>query len=435
MAPTKSTNAEVVILGAGPAGISAALTLGSQAVILERRSDIGGLSGSMEINGAIFDIGSHSFHTPHPEVKELVYNNLEMYEQKREARCYSHGTLISYPFQKHFRQLEDRSVIEECEQGLRGVNRAQVATNFEEYLQNKFGWGIAKHFLFPYNRKLWKKDLQQLSAKWANQRVAAPEGVQEQFDSHGGERKPLQDDTMVAYPARGGFGEIAKAMIQRVEKLLLGVNVWRVDPNNKKLMTENGEVFHWQRLISTIPINDLLRVIDNVPASLRKDAGRLEYLSLKLVFVVIGCPVKTEIQRIYLAQPDLPAHKIVINNNSSDYLRSLKRHGITGEISYSSEEPFPYDNIEDQFVKLLIHLNLIQNTGEIISASTLDVNYAYPIPTLDRERIVIRLKEWLEARNIYSIGRFGEWDYINSDEAIHRGVTRARSITGAELQA
>src|SRR5262249_13052322 len=153
------------------------------------------------------DIGGHSFHTPHPEVKRLVFNSIEMNEQKREARCYAYGTVIPYPFQRHFQQLRDPAVVKECERGLRRVPTTPKTNHLEEYLKTRFGSGVSKHFLLPYNQKLWQRDLKQLSADWVNQRIAAPEGKNETFHFSGGQRKPLQEDTLIGYPARGGYGE------------------------------------------------------------------------------------------------------------------------------------------------------------------------------------------------------------------------------------
>ena len=427
--------ADVVVLGAGSAGISAAIALGPEAIVLERRQDIGGLAGSIEIEGAVFDIGGHSFHTPHPEVRRLVFSSLEMCEQKREARCYSHGSMISYPFQKHFHDLPSTEVVEECARGLQDADGGEGATNLEEYLQQRFGFGIASHFLLPYNRKLWGRDLKRLSTDWVGQRVAAPAGVMEKFELNGGDRKPLQSDTTIAYPARGGFGEIMRALIRRVKSLRLGTKVIRVNPARQELVTENGEVLHWQRLISTMPVNELLKIIDHVPSSLLLDAARLEYLSLKLVFVAIKHPVATEIHRIYSADAAMPAHKIVINHNSSGYLRSLPHHGITGEVSFSAEKVPIREGIENRFLKSLADLKLIKDPGEVLKTVLLDVKYAYPVPTLDRDSIIERLKNWLEERRIYSIGRFGEWAYINSDEAIYRGLTLGLSLGGSQLPA
>ncbi|CAN5851851.1 FAD-dependent oxidoreductase [soil metagenome] len=426
--------ADVVVLGAGPAGISAALALGPDTIVLERRHHVGGLANTFEMEGAVFDVGGHSFHTPHPEVRQLVFDSLDMYEQRREARCYAFGSMISYPFQKHFRELPNAMVVEECAHGLRDADDSEGAANFEEFLLKRVGSGIAEHFLLPYNRKLWGGDLKRLSADWVSQRVASPEGINQEFALSGGERKPLQSDSLVGYPARGGYGEILRALARKVKKLRFGIKVVRVDAERKKIATEDGEVFHWHRLISTVPVNELLKTMDRVPNSLLRDAQRLEYLSLKLALVVIGHPVDTEIQRIYAAEPRLPAHKIVINHNSSPYLRSLPHHGITGEVSYSAEKELAPD-IEERFLKSLVELKIIKDVKEALKTVCVDVRYAYPVPTPDRDNIIARLKHWLCEREIYTVGRFGEWTYINSDEAIYRGLNLGRSLNGSRWSA
>jgi len=172
---------KIVVIGAGPAGIGAGLALGDGATIVERECEPGGLCRTLVRQGAVCDLGGHSFHTPHPEIRELVFSAVEMYEQKRDARCVAHGTMIPYPFQSHFEGIGRPDVVEECRAGLALARDEGKAADFEEYLQRRFGPGIAKHFLLPYNRKLWGADLRRMTADWAAERVAASAGKAERF--------------------------------------------------------------------------------------------------------------------------------------------------------------------------------------------------------------------------------------------------------------
>ena len=420
----------VVILGAGPAGICAALALGRDAVILEQRGEVGGLTCSFDFHGVVFDLGGHSFHTPHPEIRDVVYNAVEMYEQRRQARCYVNKTLIAYPFQKHFRELNDEKIIVECERGLADARTSLTAVNFEAYLYERFGAGIAEHFLIPYNRKFWGDDLRELAMDWTGERIAAPAGKKEFFETNGGERKPLQSDTTVAYPARGGFGEITKALARNVRNLRFGSRVKLVDAKEKKLVLADGEVLPWRRLISTLPLNRFLGMIEGVPAVLRSEAARLKHVSLKLICAVIDRPMETPIQRIYSADGESPAHKIGIANNSSDYLRSLPKCGVFGEVALSSRLKASNEALEERFLASLAQMGLIRNLGEVAAVSTVDLPYAYPVPTIERSAIVARVKAWLQEEGIETIGRFGEWAYINSDEAMFRGLRIGQRLAG-----
>jgi len=105
--------APLLIIGAGPAGLSLAHHYVGERLILERESTVGGLCRSFEIDGAVFDIGGHSFHTPHAKVDafvtELMTNRWST--QKRNALVYFDGEFIPYPFQRHFTKLTNRSIV------------------------------------------------------------------------------------------------------------------------------------------------------------------------------------------------------------------------------------------------------------------------------------------------------------------------------------
>jgi protoporphyrinogen oxidase len=416
-----------VVIGAGPAGIGVGLALKERAFVVDSSNQVGGICRSIELDGAIFDLGGHSFHTPHPEVRDLVFDALEMYEQKREARCYSFGKIIDYPFQRSYSQLMLPEIVQECEEGLSEVQDAKGASHFEEFIQRKFGRGIAKHFMLPYNQKLWGSDLTRLAADWVGERVASAKDSQEKFDQSGGKRKPLQSNTSVAYPAAGGFGRIMDVLGSRLHHVRLNTSVMGVDPILRTLQLSSGESLKWGQLVSTMPVTQLLKLLPNVPASLIDDANRLEVLSLAVVLVVIGHPVNTPIQRVYCADADIPAHKIAVNHNSSPYLRSLPHHGIMAEISRWPEKPL-FNDLEKQTVDGLLKLQLIQSRDEVRMTKLIEVPYGYPVPTHDRDAIITRLKTWLEKHGIFTIGRFGEWAYVNSDEALHRGLKLGQSL-------
>jgi len=417
-----SSAADVIVLGAGPAGIAAGLALGERALVLEQAASPGGLSRSIHFEGAVFDLGGHSFHTPHPRIRQLVQESIELFEQQRDARCFSHGCMIRYPFQKHFRDLSDESIVSKCALDLSSARPEPQAAHFLEFLERRFGEGIARHFMVPYNRKLWGHDLTRLAADWVGERVAAPEGVDESFDEVQGKRKPLQPETRVAYPAQGGFGAIMTALAARVPNLRCQQEVVEIDAEARTVSTLSGERHHWQRLVSTLPLPALLGYCRGVPAEIQREVGLLEFLSLRIVLLVVDHPVDTEIQRIYCADDVVPAHKIALNHNSSDYLRTLPRHGIMAEVSCANGNAISDEHLVRWMISGLREMRVLNAPGEVVASRVLHVRYAYPVPTHARDGIVSRARQWLRERRIETLGRFGEWAYINSDEAMHRGL-------------
>lgn len=422
---------QTLVIGAGPSGLAVAYSLQGDTVILEKASAVGGLCQSIHYGGGVFDIGGHSFHTPHPEVYELVQGLLEggLYQQQREAYVYTHGTLIPYPFQRFFDRIPNPAVVRECEDGLRNATgNADMADNFEDYIIRKFGRGVAEHFMLPYNRKLWAHDIRQVSCEWTSQRVAAPKGETERFETQGGKRKPLQPDTHVGYPQKGGYEEIFKRFVSLVPAIELNSPVLHIDPHRRVATVQDGRQYRWECLVSTLPLPILMSLVETVPPQLKALAEQLEYMSLRVELLLVGRKLNTPIQRIYVADPSIPPHKIALNHNSSASLREQPCHAIMAEVSLSEKKPVKVDDIAPKTIGLLCELGILDAPEEVVWRSHVDVQYAYPVYTHQRPALVRALKAWLAQYHMYTLGRFGDWEYVNSDRCIMKGLTLGRAL-------
>ncbi len=426
---------KALILGGGPSGLSVAAVLGADAIVLEKEDRVGGLCRSLHRRGATFDIGGHSFHTPYPQVESLVESALPggLFRQTREARVHACGGLIPYPFQKHFDQLPDEDLVRECREGLeRAQGDPAAADNFEQYIYRKFGAGIAQHFMLPYNRKLWARDISAVSCEWTSERVAGAKGESETFASTGGKRKPLQSDTRVGYPAAGGFEEIYRAIAAKAD-VRTKSEVSRVDPGTRLAHTADGRSFAWEALVSTAPLPELLRIIDDAPRELIELADTLAYMSLRVELLVADGPPRSPAQRVYVHEPEIPPHKIAFNHNSSDSLRARPVQAIMAEVSISEDKPVQFDQIAPRTIGLLCDLKLLGSPTDVIDVDHLNVKYGYPVYTKDRPEKVRVIKRWLETQGIFSCGRFGDWEYINSDRCIWKGLELGKRLR-EELQ-
>jgi protoporphyrinogen oxidase len=426
--------ADTIVIGAGPAGLGAALALGDSAVVLEKRTIAGGLCGSLTLDGAIFDLGGHSFTTPHPAIRGLVFDALEMEEQKRDAWCWLDGQWVRYPFQQHFSELADSDSRHACQIGLEAASGWRNAANFDEYLDHRFGRGISELFMRPYNRKLWGADLTRLDTDWVGERVADPLGTAESCISKNGRRSPLSKEAVIAYPARGGFGEIFQALAKRVADLRFGQHVTSIDPRTSTLRTASGEKASWRRLISTLPLPALLRLIPNVPAAISSAVSALEALPITLVMLVLDGRHQTLRQRIYCPDENISGHKIVLNHNSSRWLRALPRHGVQVELSgfSPSSSSTNVKALVNAVVTGLLRMAVIPSPDYIRCNKVLRIPLGYPVQTHSRSNIVALAQRWLSEHRIYTVGRFGEWAYINSDEALYRGHCLGMKLTMGE---
>jgi len=415
--------ADTIVIGAGPAGLGAALALGDSAIVLESRETAGGLCDTLRLDGAIFDLGGHSFHTPHPAIRQVVFDALEMEEQNRDAWCWLNGEWVRYPFQQHFSELADSDSRHVCKMGLDAAGGWQDAANFDEYLDRRFGRGITELFMRPYNRKLWGADLTRLGTEWVAERVAAPIGTAESSMSQSGRRSPIPREAVVAYPAKGGFGEIFQALARRVADIRFRQCVTVIDPRTSTLRTANGETASWRRIISTLPLPALLRLIPNVPPEISSAVSELEAVPITFVMLVLDGRYDTLRQRIYCPDENIIGHKIVLNHNSSRWLRTLPRHGV--QVELSDFNPFSSSTNDRSLVNAvvagLLRMGVIPSADYVRRTKVLRIPFGYPVQTRSRSNIVTLAQHWLSEHGIYTVGRFGEWAYINSDEALYRG--------------
>lgn len=421
---------ELLIIGAGPAGLALSYGYAGRSRILEKSREVGGLCRSIEFGGGVFDIGGHSFHSPHPEVSALVERLMQgrWHTQRRDARIFFDGGLIDYPFQSHFDQIADPAVVAACRESLPDAQAAATAENFEDWIVERFGAGVARHFMLPYNRKLWARDLRRMSCDWVQERIAdaGPDGALKTELT----RQPLQSDSQVAYPADGGFVELFRAMASRCGTLEFGQEICDIDPQARTARAVSGAAWNWDRLVSTMPLPALLRAIRDCPPDLIAAADRLEYVSLKILLALIGKPLGDEPQRVYVADPQAPPHKIAFNHASSPSLRRRPTHAIMCEIAHSPEKPPPTDaDLERTTLDWLVESRLVASHGDVVDARLVDVDYGYPVYTHDRPAIVQRIRAYLEPLGVFTIGRFGGWEYVNSDACIWQATRLAGRLT------
>lgn len=422
----------LLIIGGGPTGLAVSFGYPGLSLLVEQGETVGGLCRSIEFGGGVFDIGGHSFHSPHPEVAALVEEVMDgcWQTQRRDARVYFDGSLIDYPFQQHVDQIKDPVIAAECRASVPLAAPAAPAETFEAWILQRFGAGVARHFMLPYNRKLWARDLGRMSCEWVSERVAGGESGETGKDRLS--RKPLRAGSEVGYPSEGGFEAIFQAMAKRCGPILCGQRIVAIDPAEKRARTDKGDLLAWDPLVSTLPIPTLLRTVRDCPADLIADADRLEHVSLKIVLLLIRDPLEGAPQRVYVADPDVPAHKIAFNHTSSPSLRGRPVHAVMCEVAYSPFKPAPSDDaLTAAMVDWLVATHLIPSKGAVGETRVVDVPYGYPVYTHARPDIVSRVRSYLEPLGIHTLGRFGGWDYVNSDACIHQGLRLAEQLADA----
>lgn len=424
-----------VVLGAGPAGLAAARELGHRAILMEKSPEIGGLCRSFEVEGGVFDYGGHAFFTTKQAtlqfVERLASNGL--YKQRRSAWVWSHERFLPYPFQANLSYLP-KAVIEKCLIGLceerRGAEQSPAST-LDQWLERSFGSGITDEFLRAYNAKIWAHPLEEIVPVWAGDRIVTPETDKIIRGALSRQNFRQFPNSEVRYPKRGGFVELYRPLQSHISGRIL-LNEWPVliDLTSREIRTNRGRLIHYDKIISTIPLPELVAVISNGPQSLQGLAEELDYNSLFLVNISAERTGEGKKQRIYAADPRVPFHKLVLNHHSSRWLRNRKIAAIQAEISYSQFKPLDETWAVDATLAALRETGVITAETHIRAIDVRKVSLGYPVYTRRTLRAKDVLCAYFEENDVLCVGRFGEWIYINSDAAIERGIAAAAKVLG-----
>ncbi len=428
---------EVIILGAGLSGLTCAYYLRKDYSIFEKESKVGGLCRSERIDGFTFDYTGHLLHLKKDENKRLVRKLLgkNLFLQKRKAWIYSKGIYTKYPFQANIYGLPEE-VIKECISGLREArtNRKRYTVNrkpvdFKEWIYRNFGRGYAKHFMIPYNEKLWTVPLEEMSTEWTKRFIPIPTLKEALAGARGRQEKDFGYNIRFYYPLKGGIEKLPKSFLSHIKRVNLKTEATRILFKDKKIKLSNGREIRYQKLVSTIPLPELIRIIDRVPGEVSKASKRLRYISVFNLNLGIERENISDKHWLYFPEKEFAFYRVGFTSNFSPYLAPKGTSSIYTEVSYSKDRPLDKKKIVKKVTEDLIKAGIITSRDRILAKLALDIKYAYPLYDHDYRESVAIVQRFLRKNNIYSLGRFGSWEYLSMEDVINQGRETAQLIS------
>lgn len=447
-----------LIIGAGPTGLGAAWRLAERGehdfLVCERQPYVGGLSASFtDTTGFTWDVGGHVVFSHYEAFDRLLETLLgdEVLRHERESWIRVAGTFVPYPFQNNIRRLPPQ-LAWECVAGLLDAGRAAAAgenttppAHFREWIDRVFGPGIARLFMIPYNFKVWAHPAELMSHRWIGERVSVVDAARVIKNIILG-----QDDVAwgpnntFCFPLRGGTGEIYRRLASRfADRVRLDAPIARLDPDAKTVRTADGQTIAYEHILSTMPLDRLVcDVLAGATPAMVEAAGRLKHNGSAIHGLGFdGAPPDPRCW-MYFPESDCPFYRVTNFHNYSynntpdpDGARPRKR-AIMTETSYSEYKPENLDDLVGRTVSGLAATTLIapEDRQRLVSTWEMRVDYAYPIPCLERDAALDILQPALETKGVFSRGRFGGWKYEvgNMDHSFMQGVEWAeRQLTGA----
>jgi protoporphyrinogen oxidase len=450
-----TSDKHVVVIGAGPAGLTAAYDLakfGVKCAILEKDGIVGGLARTEQYRGYHFDMGGHRFFTKAPEVNRMWREVLgeNFLHRARLSRIYYDGKFFHYPL-KPWNALTGLGFYQSIRIGLSylkwQVFRLHPEETFEQWVTNRFGRRLFLLFFRAYTEKVWGIPCNELRAEWAAQRIkdlSFRTAVMNMVFKPRRTIKTLID--AFEYP-RLGPGMMWTAVAEQVQRqgttVELKSPVVRVHRHGTRITGVTIEHDGKQRLVegtdfvSTMPITELVMKLDPpAPAPTREAAAKLNYRSFLTVCLILNKDELFPDNWIYIHDPHVTVGRIQNYKNwSPDMVADPSKTGLGLEYFCDEDDALwktPDDKLIDMAKRELETIGLAK-ADQVETGCVFRMPKAYPVYDSAYVGYLEVLKEYVgRFENLQTIGRNGLHRYNNQDHAMLTGMLAARNIAFGE---
>ena len=420
-----------VIIGAGLSGLSMAYHLEEKYVVLESESRVGGLCRTETADGFTFDYTGHFLHIRNEKIKKLVFELMgeKLVTHERRSGIYLYGVTTPYPFQLNI-YGHPPDLIKECLLGLieATYSRADVpAHTFEDWILKTCGKGIARHFMIPYNSKIWTVHPREMTTKWMGSYVPAP-NIEAALD--GALRPPMKTmgyNANFYYPREGGIEALPASFLPFIRSLRLNTKVEWIDPVSRRVGA-GGEAIAYDILVSTIPLKRLLQIMQHADSRIVEMAEKLRHNSVCTVNLGIDRKRLSDYHWLYFPEEKYCFYRVGFPSQLSEGMAPAGAGSLNVEISCADAHPVDEQTIVDRVIRDLKASGILRDSDRILTSKILRIPCAYVIYDREREKVLPQIQDYLQSKGIYSIGRYGNWEYSAMEDAMFQGMQTAQLI-------
>ena len=426
----------IVVLGGGLTGLSTAYHLARHAassVVLEREDTPGGACRSVARDGYHFDLTGHLLHLQREPARALLTElgvDKAFRMHRRRAGVALAGTITPYPIQIHTHRLPPQ-VRRDCLLGFieaqaRGGEANPEGGSFADWVLARFGEGLARHFFFPYNRKLYLTEPAALTTEWVGRYVPRPALADVVDGALGLYRKPVGYNATFLYPRVGGIQCVADALAAHLADLRLNTSVRAVRLAAHEVELASGERLEWRWLVATAPLSHLAAMTEDLPPELKAAAGKLRAVGVaNLNLGVRGAPPRRE-HWLYVPEEQYPFYRVGIPSNHGR-LAPPGHHTLSVEVSVPAGALLPMD-LTARCLGGLEALGLLRDRRDIEVTELVRLDPAYVVFDAARPTAVAALREYYRAAGVILAGRWAEWKYSTMEDALDDGAAVARRL-------
>lgn len=429
MVTSKTTHIHTLIVGGGLTGLATAYALEKQGctdyLVLEKSSRPGGLCATTFVNGYHFDYSGHFLHTHTPQgraiIQKLLGSNLK--KHTRQAFIYTYGMQVPYPFQQNLWALypELRKLVAEELKRISPVKH--TPTDFETWCLQSFGYTLYEAFFRPYNEKLWKRPLRELTCDWCGPFIPAP-NRQDMLQSI---RRPPATaagyNAQFYYPKTGGCGALVKALASHIKNLQLNAPLTRVDLAHKTAWVNRTKIT-FDHLVNTIALPDFIQLLDKNQA-LKQAAKKLVSQPVTVYHLAIARRVEP-FHWIYFPDAAQPFYRVGLESYFSP--DSVPAEGTSLFYIELPGLPPATPRTEQKIWEGLRQKELVKSDDIKLFSYFQPIPHAYVVFNKQRARIVPAMLRTLEEKDCYCAGRYGRWEYSFMESSLLQAQELAQRL-------
>jgi protoporphyrinogen oxidase len=452
-------NKKVVIIGAGPAGLAAAYELtkqgGYDVLILEKENQVGGLCLTADFQDFKFDLGGHRFFTKNQEVQKFWEEVLgeDFLIRPRLSRVYYRKKFFAYPI-KITDALPKLGLWETFLSGLsllkirlQRIFKNKPEITFEDWVVNRFGERLFKHFFKSYTEKLWGVSVKELGADWAAQRLKDL-SLWQLIKGFLVKPKEGQIKSLIEkfhYP-KYGPGQLYRRVAEKIEalggRIFLNTEMLEIINNDgkiEKIIIKNKEGVTEEivgdEFISSVPLNEMLKKMRPVPpVDILGLVAKMRFRSFFDVCLIVNKKEVFPDNWIYVHEPEVSLLRTQNFKNWSPFMTPDDNKTPIGAEYVCWETDELWQKSDEELVKLatkdLEKIGLVAS-NLVAGGMVIRNKFAYPVYHLDYKKDLEQIFAYLaQFKNFQTIGRSGLYRYNNMDHSILTGFYAARNILG-----
>ncbi len=427
----------IAILGTGMAGFGAAYRLHAEGItptMYDKNSYYGGHTTSFRYDSKfIFDLGPHISFTKDQRIQEIFADNVDNEYETIQINLnnYWRGYWPQHPVQLHLNGLPEDVVIKVIADFVEERQAPdRPIKNYADWLLASFGKTFSELFPMQYTRKYHLTTAENMSTDWLGPRIYRP-SLEEVLRGAISPSPPnIHYITHFRYPRQGGFMSYLKKWVP-LGNLKLDHELISVDPRNKKLGFSNGVTAAYDSLISSVPLPELIRMIDSAPADVVEASKRLACSTCVLVNIGVNREDLSNAHMSYFYDEDICFTRLSFPHMLSPNNVPAGTGSIQAEVYFSNKyKPFTGSarDLIEPVIADLRRCGILRDNDEILCREAELLAYANIIFDLDRAEALKTVHAYLDDVGIAYCGRYGDWGYLWTDESFKSGEGAAGKV-------